>query len=639
MRKSVIFWKSLIGGLAFIFFGTACDSVSEDPQPYLRIDEMDKTVILAATQGVSRTIAIDVNTSEWTVDVSDEGNGKDWLSAIQGNGNIIISTLKKNESDANRSTQVIVSLKNGSESVVINVTQLGDAEAFLQTDITEKAFSASGGSVIVTVTATNMPEGEWNYTLSDQTAGWLRAEKTSNNQLAITVDKNLGSTARSAEITITSLHIIPAQQPKVLITQAAPSVGTNFSITGYESQIITVTFTDETTSELILDDAGYGTLPLSGGSPRTIKSIQAEGGDVIKIGRKESVTDEIVLSIGRFNALQWRTKDDDGLTPLINTAAELLNKFNYILPEGITGTVTYLFESDIDLMDELLTTPLSGTLTQSIDGNHHTIYGVNVELDYTGMAYGRSGGFIAGSFGGVLRNLHIAVGGKVHVTGNTNSQFINGVGTFVGTLTGKIIGCSNAATVTGNLNVGGICGVVSGDFAEVIACANYGNITSETIGAGGICLSLYMGSIKACYNTGAITTLTPSGTSQSCAGIAPRFDTQTSISACYNTGTITSVNQTTMTSIGSINGSNSGSNTMEDCFYSGNSYTTAGTSNALTAGNGAQVFSASAWPTNNAEKNWGIGTPSGDGLGGTYWSSVGNSPSSYPKLYWEPLIK
>ncbi|KAA6345137.1 hypothetical protein EZS27_007286 [termite gut metagenome] len=729
MRKSVIFLKSLMGGLAFVFFGTACDSTSDDPQPYLRIDEANKAITLTAIEGDSKVIPVETNTSEWTVSVSDEGNGKDWLFVGKENESIVISTLKKNESSAGRSTQVIVNVKNVSEQVVINITQLGNGPVLqlkeerpvilqknqgdnfvniitnipegewnvekndqnanwlrvekvsnnqlqlsveentgrlrsveitltsnlipidqqqkftvmqegaivpvLQTDITGKAFGASGGRVIVAVTATNISEEEWNFVLSDQSAGWIQIEKISN-QLAITIDKNLGS-ARAVEVILTSPYIIPTQQPKILITQAASEVGTNFLITGYENQTITVTFTNETTSLLILDDTGYGTLPLSSGSPRTIKTIRAEGGDAIKIGRKESATENIVLSIGRFNAIEWRTKNNDGLTPLINTAAELLNRFSYIRPEDKEGTITYLFESDIDLMDEKLTASLSGTLTQSIDGNHHTIYGVNVELNFTGMS-GRSGGFLAGSFGGVLRDLHIAEGGKILVIGNTDVGFANGVGAFVGVLSGKIIGCSNAATVTGNLSVGGICGLLYDDAAEVIACANYGNVTSETLGAGGICYSLTYGAIKACYNTGTIRTET-SEDGQTNGGITGRFLYGTTISACYNTGTI-SHKADVVRSIGAINGTNSsnasrGENTMKDCFYSGNSYTTAGNSSDYTNGSGAQVFSSSAWPTNNTGKNWGIGSPQEDGSGGTYWSSIGNSPSLYPKLYWE----
>ncbi|KAA6329423.1 hypothetical protein EZS27_021772 [termite gut metagenome] len=637
MKKNVIFWKSLIGGLSFLFFGTACDSTSDDPIPYLRIDEANKTITLLAIEGDSKVIPVETNTSEWTVHVNDEGNGTDWLFASKESGNIVISTLKKNESSAGRSTQVIVGVKNVSEQVVINVTQLGNGPVLQLKEESPVILQKNQGDSLVTV-ITNIPEGEWDFVLlSDQSVSWIQVEKAGNSQLRLSVEENTGL-PRSVEVTLTSTLIPETQQQKFTVTQqgtiTAPGVGTNFSITGYESQTITVTFTDNTTSELILDDTGYGTLPLSDGSPRTIKSIQAGDGDAIKIGRKESATDGIVLSMGRF-ALEWRTKDNDGLTPLINTAAELLNRFSYLRPEGKEGTITYLFESDIDLMGEKLTTPLSGTLTQSIDGNHHTIYGVNVELDFTGIDDGRSGGLLAGSFGGVLHDLHIAEGGKIHVIGNTNAVYRNGVGAFVGTLSGKIIGCSNAATVTGNTNIGGVCGVVSGDLAEVIACANFGNVVSETIGAGGICGSLLYGAIKACYNTGAITTLTPSNTSQSCAGIAPRFDTKTSISACYNIGTINSTKKDGPTSIGSINGSNSGSNTMTDCFYSGNSYTTAGTSNASTVGNGAQVFSSSAWPTNNAEKNWGVGTPAADGSGGNYWLLLGNYPGLYPKLYWE----
>ncbi|KAA6335521.1 hypothetical protein EZS27_016254, partial [termite gut metagenome] len=58
MKKQVVFLKSLIGVLPFLFFGTACsESDPEQSDPFLTIQEADKTIALP-TEGDIKTIQV-----------------------------------------------------------------------------------------------------------------------------------------------------------------------------------------------------------------------------------------------------------------------------------------------------------------------------------------------------------------------------------------------------------------------------------------------------------------------------------------------------------------------------------------------------------------------------------------------------
>ncbi|KAA6307614.1 hypothetical protein EZS27_040713, partial [termite gut metagenome] len=160
-------------------------------------------------------------------------------------------------------------------------------------------------------------------------------------------------------------------------------------------------------------------------------------------------------------------------------------------------------------------------------------------------------------------------------------------------------------------------------------CANYGDITSSTIGAAGICY--YQNNtttIGACYNAGTIKAFNNGTGNYFTGGIVGRLSAGT-ITSCYNTGTIIKTGSSTSITIGTINGSYTAANiiTIENCYYSENSYTSAGELNTT-----SKTFTE-AWPTSD-DSYWGVGT---SGTEGAYWSSLGTpgSTTDYPKLYWE----
>ncbi|KAA6345714.1 hypothetical protein EZS27_006742 [termite gut metagenome] len=225
MKKHVFFWKILAGMLPFLFLGTGCDSASDDLEPFFRISEENQAITLSSEES-SQTIAVETNTSEWTVYVSAEG--RSWCTAVKDGENMVVS-VKKNEGLSKRSTTLTAIARN--ITVEITVTQL-EATPALQIKENDKAitFENFGGDVPVAIT-TNLSADEWDVVFSDQTvSGWCHIQK-GNNQLTISVDANIEAETRTAEITITSSRIPADQHPKISVVQ----FGTGYTLVVPES--------------------------------------------------------------------------------------------------------------------------------------------------------------------------------------------------------------------------------------------------------------------------------------------------------------------------------------------------------------------------------------------------------------------
>ncbi|KAA6347206.1 hypothetical protein EZS27_005311 [termite gut metagenome] len=460
--------------------------------------------------------------------------------------------------------------------------------------------------------------------------------KVSNNfaegtSYTITLKFNKNGESAPAEVaiepTVTVSPWINGTNP-VEVGVAVPTDAT-ITVLAYADQTIEVTLIDDDEAtesagepEIVsvpLDEIGTGSLYIG---DKVIKSIQkVSGGTPILIGRKKAGEDKItvVLNVDAAHKVQWRTKESDATTALIGTAAELLLRFN--APNTVT---TYEFESDIDLVGEewVPVEELSSGVT--VDGQHHKIYGLIINSAATAVDF--LGLFNACS--GIIQNLHIKSGA---ITVNINSSTSGGGGVFVGELksNGQIIGCSNSIPVNGRYSAG-ICGRLTE--GSIIGCVNHGAITGST-GIGGICYyhTAENGIIKACYNTGSITS---SGTPAYTGGIVGRFNTDANrgINACYNIGSISTTSSSAVTSMGPINGHSTSKAATVKCYHSASSYTGALPASA----NASKAFSQTNWP-NKEDENWDIGN---DPTTGKYWKNLGNqknnpSPTDFPKLYWE----
>ena len=130
----------------------------------------------------------------------------------------------------------------------------------------------------------------------------------------------------------------------------------------------------------------------------------------------------------------------------------------------------------------------------------------------------------------------------------TNSGVISGTN-YVGGVVGYsgsgdlvITGCANSAAVSGSGHtVGGICGCRRN---VITGCYNTGNVTGQH-NVGGICGNLSMGDhrLSNCYNTGNITATAPSTMFSGAGGIEGyTYGNKTAdfvyIDNCYNTGTV-----------------------------------------------------------------------------------------------------
>ncbi|KAA6304144.1 Pectate trisaccharide-lyase, partial [termite gut metagenome] len=164
MKKQVFFWKSLVGMIPFLLLGTGCDSTSDDPEPFLRINEENQSITFSSEES-SQTIAVETNTSEWTVYVSAEG--RSWCNAVKKGESIVVS-VEKNEGLSKRSTTLTAISRN--ITVEVTVTQL-EATPVLQIKEDDKTitFETFGSDVPIAIT-TNLSADEWDVVFSDQTA-------------------------------------------------------------------------------------------------------------------------------------------------------------------------------------------------------------------------------------------------------------------------------------------------------------------------------------------------------------------------------------------------------------------------------------------------------------------------------------
>lgn len=205
-------------------------------------------------------------------------------------------------------------------------------------------------------------------------------------------------------------------------------------------------------------------------------------------------------------------------------------------------------ETDINLR-----TPFQG----SFDGNNYTISNIfiNNADDYQGL--------FGAVLGGTIKNLNID---NSYIKGN------NYVGGIVGYVEGyydgnsKIIGCHNAATVSGSPSIIGGVGGIAGRTTriEIAMCTNRGEISGilqdggDNIG--GIAGWIYRGSLTDCMNSGAISGRHTIG------GLAGAIDNCNSndIKNVYNAGTVSG-----LSNIGGLVGRFNSTNYIKNSFNTG----------------------------------------------------------------------
>ncbi len=216
--------------------------------------------------------------------------------------------------------------------------------------------------------------------------------------------------------------------------------------------------------------------------------------------------------------------------------------------------------------------------------------------------------------------------GRVSVTYNAGANNIAGIcGYNHGT---AVIACVNSGEVAGaGYSIGGICGYSYVNGGKVVGCINSGRISTSYTNSnqlGGICGGSEQ-PITACINRGEVV-----GSGSNVGGICSySVGTNALINACYSIGKVFSTSSSNVYFIGT--------NSINYCYW------TAATGSTASENVGTNIaFSGSAWPANDAAKNWGLfvnqtSTPVDNGC---YWKSLGGWNGGgvnivYPKLWWE----
>jgi hypothetical protein len=168
--------------------------------------------------------------------------------------------------------------------------------------------------------------------------------------------------------------------------------------------------------------------------------------------------------------------------------------------------------------------------------------------------------------GAIFNDVHIGTGSII----STGDYAMVG-GIVGGAIDTTFTNCSNAADLSGEYGVGGICAFLQGGSIE--NCQNTGTITCKLYLAGGICgLGLESDSgniIQNCYNSGAINGGLSAG------GIVGDWWLG-NIIACYNTGTVTAITTTDQLGAnaggiaGAIMGYETSPATITACYNTGN---------------------------------------------------------------------
>lgn len=198
----------------------------------------------------------------------------------------------------------------------------------------------------------------------------------------------------------------------------------------------------------------------------------------------------------------------------------------------------------------------NNTFQGVFDGQDYTIYGLYYYV--TGNDYNDTGIGLFGTLdGGTVKNVIIK---DSYFETAYSSAFICGY-----SLKGTIDNCDVYATIVGEYESAGICGIAKKGCTDINECNFYGKVNG-TSRVGGICGSFGVGSIKFCNSYGSIT---GSSNVAGIAGGAGNYDQSTPIKGCGNYGEINANSGSSYNYTGGICGS-ANDVFFEDCINVGN---------------------------------------------------------------------
>ena len=256
---------------------------------------------------------------------------------------------------------------------------------------------------------------------------------------------------------------------------------------------------------------------------------------LIGVGEEQTIH---LYNFGTSDSHEWRPFTE------ITTAEQ----FKAIGNDETSLGKNYVLGADIDFGGEEIT-PIGDSakpFTGKFSGDGHTVsnFIINLEDECIGL-FGKNNG--------TIMNLGVE---NAEITGY---DYVGGV---CGENNGTIKNCYNTGAVSGNFDIGGVCGFNS-DGGTIQNCYNIGAVsgngeTSSVIG--GVCgCNSDGGTIQNCYNTGAVKGEFTIG------GVCGYNNTGCTINNCYNTGTVNGNGE----DIGGVCGLN-GTSTITNSYNIGN---------------------------------------------------------------------
>ena len=222
-------------------------------------------------------------------------------------------------------------------------------------------------------------------------------------------------------------------------------------------------------------------------------------------------------------------------------SAEELREFAELVNDDGETTANAILTDDIDLNNQLWT-PIGNEehlYTGTFDGANYTISGLYIDsnADYQGLF-----GYVSGI--GKVQNL--SVSGSVK-----GNDYVGGI---AGQNNGNVINCAFSGSVSGNSSVGGVVGYNSSS-GTVKNCYNTGAVSGNYVGG---VVGYNGGTVENCYNTGAV-----NSSGNRVGGVVGWNDLGASVDNCYNTGAVNSSGNR----VGGVVGSNRGR--VENCYNTG----------------------------------------------------------------------
>ncbi|MDR0753864.1 MAG: hypothetical protein LBF04_00545 [Prevotellaceae bacterium] len=561
---------------------------------------------------------------------------------------------------------VTVSTSDGSQTAIINVTQMGCAAV-----IYIENFTGSSVSVNYTdgATATNLVKSANGkiYLPEDDNDKTIRSI-TPEGAGAILAGRKVDGSTIALKLNGTQLVFRDAVNGAVPVGTYAEFQLMNTALSGSYRQEASLDLLNENLTPIGLQPASAPFQGVFDGNGLTLANLKINVTDYPGVGLFGWIYGGTVKNVNIVSGSVKGDEDVGGICGYANQGAFISNCTNAAAVEGsayiggICGDMEYQNGSKMENCSN------SGNITGddyvggvigydncdrvsdcrntgAVSGNYSTggvcgyVAGELINCTNTGDVSGdeMTGGIcgIAASYG------YSSLNYTVYLCSNSGAVTSGAAGYWTGGIVGYsdwavVYSCRNTGTVSGGEMTGGVAGE---NTAYVTACYNTGAISgSEHVG--GVCGKNYGASTNASYNKGTIT-----GTGDFIGGVGGVGIVGETFDANYNIGAVYAPNTYYIGGIASMSTGGEGlfwyDVPDDDALYGTTLY-----NNVTDADYDVRKFSAADWPSVASSAQWGIGNGQGDGQDyddgcgteGIYWSDLGswnNGNPVYPKLWFE----